>query len=218
MPTTKQSIQDYLLSANVALENAVTDPEILGLLTEYGYNEAKINAGKVLYNSANEKFQLQKTEYGDQFAASQELQTKWDVANAGYMKHVKVGRIALKDNYAAFLKLGLEGSRKRTLSGWLVQARQFYSNALSDTTIQNELAAFGITVEKLQQSQQLVDEVESANSAHKKEKGEAQQATLDRDKVMDFLEDWMSDFIAIARIALEERPQLLEKMGVVEPS
>ncbi len=218
MPTAKQSIQDYLLSTNVALENALTDTEILGLLSEYGYDAAKINTGKVLYNSAQDKFQQQKTEYGEQYAASEEMQTKWDAANAVYMKHVKVGRVALQSDYGAFLKLGLQGVRKRTLSGWLVQARQFYSNALTDTNIQNELAAFGISLVKLQYGQQLADEVENANSSHKREKGEAQQATLDRDRAMDVLEDWMSDFIAIARIALENRPQLLEKMGVVEPS
>ena len=218
MPAVNQSIEDRLLAANVALENTLADSEILGLLTEFGYDAAKINAGKVLYNSAQDKFQQQKTEYGEQYAASEEMQTKWNEAYAVYMKHVKVARVALQSNYGAFLKLGLEGARKRTLSGWLVQARQFYSNAQGDTNIQNELVVFGITEAKLQEGKQLTDEVEAANAAHKKEKGEAQQSTLDRDNALDVLEDWLSDLIAIARIALEDRPQLLEKMGIVEPS
>lgn len=197
------------------MENTLTDTEILGLLSEFGYDEAKVNAGKELYNSANEKFQQQKTEYGEQYAASKELQTKWDAANSIYMKHVKVARVALQNDYGAFLKLGLGGDRKRSLSGWLVQTRQFYSNALGDAGIKTKLAGFGITEAKLQEGKNLTDEVEAANIAHKKERGEAQQATLDRDKALDILEDWLSDFIAISRIAFEDKPQLLEKMGVV---
>ena len=36
-----------------------------------------------------------------------------------------------------------------------------------------------------QEGNNSTDEVEAANTAHKKEKGEAQQATLDRDKALD---------------------------------
>ena len=113
-----------------------------------------------------------------------------DAANKEYMRHVKVARIALQSDYAAFLKLGLEGQRKRTLSGWLVQSRQFYSNALADSAVQTKLAVFGLTQEKLQAAKQAVDDVEAANSLQKKEKGEAQQATVDRDTVIDNLGDW----------------------------
>ena len=98
------------------------------------------------------------------------------------------------------------------------QARQFYLNALEDTTVLEKMAGFGITQAKLENGKTLLEQAEAANAAQKKEKGEAQQATQERDQTMDNLEEWLSDFIVIARIALEEKPQLLEKLGIVEPS
>jgi hypothetical protein len=35
---------------------------------------------------------------------------------------------------------------------------------------------------------------------------------------MDELNEWLSDFIAIARVALAEEPQLLESLGILERS
>jgi len=49
-----------------------------------------------------------------------------------------------------------------------------------------------------------------------KEKGEAQAATQARDKALDELQDWLSDYLAIAKVALEEDPQLLEGLGVLQ--
>lgn len=49
-----------------------------------------------------------------------------------------------------------------------------------------------------------------------KEKGEAQSATEARDTAFDALQEWVRDFINIARIALEDQKQLLEVLGVVE--
>jgi len=218
MSILNQSIDERLLAANVAIDNAISDEEINGLLAGFGYNSEKLSSGKALYDSAQLLNQQQKTDYGDQFAATEELNQEYEEANKEYMRQVKVARVALKNDYAAFLKLGLEGQRKRTLSSWLVQARQFYNNALADTVVLEKLAVFGITQEKLQAAKQAIDDVEAANARQKKEKGEAQQATKSRDSAMDNLDDWISDFIAISRIALEDKPQLLEKMGVVEPS
>lgn len=43
-------------------------------------------------------------------------------------------------------------------------------------------------------------------------RGENQQATKDKDKAFADLEKWVSEFYSIARIALEDKPQLLESL------
>ncbi len=115
-------------------------------------------------------------------------------------------------------KLGLVGQRKKSFSGWSGQVDQFYTNALADTTILPLLQRFGVTQEKLTAAKQLADETKAANAAQQKETGEAQQATLVRDNAIDELSGWLSDFIAISRIALEEQPQLLETLGILKRS
>ena len=94
----------------------------------------------------------------------------------------------------------------------------FYANALDSNDIQAGLARFGVTTENLQQTQALVNDVEKKHNIQLQEKGEAQQATKVRDEAFDTMQEWMSDFVAVARIALEDSPQYLEVLGIVEPS
>lgn len=218
MSKPKNSLADRLLAAQVAIDNALSDDKVKALLAVYGYDETRLNAGKSLLNTTNQLQQAQQKEYGDQFEATDQLNQTWKKADSDYMKFVKVARIAFKTDYAVHKKLDLGGTRKRTLSGWLGQAKQFYLNALADTAVLEMMTMFGITQEKLELGKSLLEHTEAANAAQKKEMGEAQQTTLERDKAVDLLDEWISDFIAIARIALEEKPQLLEKLGIIEPS
>ena len=218
MAKPKKSLAERLLAAQVAIDNAISDSEVKSLLTELGYDDTRLNEGKILLDTTNQLQQTQQKEYGDQFEATGALKEAWEKADKEYMRFVKVARIALKSEHALYQKLDLSGTRKKTLSGWLAQAKQFYLNALADTVVLEKMAAYGMTQAKLEAGKTQIEETETANASQEKEKGEAQQATLERDNAVDLLEDWLSDFIAIARIALEEKPQLLEKLGIVEPS
>ena len=116
---------------------------------------------------------------------------------------------------AAWQALGLWGERKESVSGWPVQVNQFYTNMLGNQNWLGAMANYGITTEKLMAGEALVIQVKTALSSQKIEMGEAQEATRTRDKAADTLQAWYSDFIAIARIALEDKPQYLEMLGIV---
>ena len=77
---------------------------------------------------------------------------------------------------------------------------------------------YGYSKEKLEQESALVSQVVAKHLEQKKEIGEAQEATEVRDKTLDKLAQWISDFRAVAKVALEENPQQLEKLGILARS
>jgi len=52
MSNGKSPIDEFLLSAQVMIENSLSDPEVKAALAVYGYTEEKLTAGKTLYNEA----------------------------------------------------------------------------------------------------------------------------------------------------------------------
>ena len=99
------TIDSKLLSAKVALENALNNDHIKTELALYGYDETALNVGLALYEDAEQKHSAQKKEYGDQYAASDSFNTALDTANALYMRHVKIARFALRNNRGAAASL-----------------------------------------------------------------------------------------------------------------
>jgi hypothetical protein len=78
------------------------------------------------------------------------------------------------------------------------------------------MGRYGYTLEKLNSEFQDVSEVERLHSKQLSEMGTAQQSTVERDEAFDSLCKWYSKFRAIARIALYDKPQLLEALGIVK--
>ena len=58
-----------------------------------------------------------------------------------------------------------------------------------------------------------LEELRTLRDAYNKEKGESQDATKAKDAAFAKIADWMREFYAVAKIALDDRPQLLESIG-----
>lgn len=149
MPVKNPTIEEKLTSGRIAIENSLNDTEILDMVSVFGYTTEKLTGGKTLLETADNLYLKQKNEYGEKYAASDELQTKWNQAHKAFMVQLGVARVALKSENSTVIKLGLNERRKVTLAAWLLQTNNFYTNVLADESIKAKLAAFSITEEKL---------------------------------------------------------------------
>ncbi len=217
MPT-NQNIAEKLLKYSICINNALGDRDIQGQLSAFGYDSEKLTIGKTLLEECDQLVKTQIKEYGDQFEATSVLNALWKTAEKTYMKSLKIARVAFSHDASAQAALLLNGNRKDSLSGWLQQSESFYANLIASTSFKTAMSTYGYTDEKLLTEQQQIIDLKTAKRNQEKEKGQAQQATLNRDKKLDELDSWVSDFIVIARIALEETPQFLEKLGILERS
>ena len=98
---------------------------------------------------------------------------------------------------------------------WLEAVKKFYSIASTDSEIQSKLARLKVSAGDLTAANTMISDIEAARSEYLQEKGESQDATKTKDAAFAKIDDWMSEFYAVARIGLEDNPQLLEALGKV---
>lgn len=208
------SFDAQLAQAELAISNALTNAPILNLLKTRNYDEAKLQIGAALVDHAKKLNEKQKKEYGEQYAATDEMHRLRDECHSVYIDHISLARVVFKNDRGAQEQLGLRGKRKRTFPGWVAQTNLFYSNALENPELLEKLAELNITEEELSEGKALANAVNEAWSKQKKERGEAQHITEKRDEVIEKLDDWYGDFIEVARVTLSKEPQLLEILGI----
>jgi hypothetical protein len=199
----------------VALENAETQPEIASIMAELGYDSTAIAEGKALLEETRNAYNLNKTEDDESSAAYANFTNKKVQLEDTYSIHRKKAKVVFRNDAVTAEKLSITGSMPRSYVKWLETAKKFYSVAATDTEIQGKLARLKISAEDITAANTLTAELEQARAEYLREKGESQDATKAKDAAFAKIDDWMSEFYAVARIGLEDSPQLLEALGKV---
>ena len=100
-----------LAVARLAITNALETPYIADSLARFGYDQARLQEGKGLLETAETAYADHKKEYGDQYAATDFLASAREEARAMYMQHLKLARMALKNSPAFWEPLQMQGER-----------------------------------------------------------------------------------------------------------
>jgi len=127
-----------------------------------------------------------------------------------------VARAAFQRDKAKLAILGLDNPMPNPLPLFITMATALFDNASHTAEIADTLKSYGYTTDKLSKERGKIVELTAANAAQESAKGAAQQATFEQNNAMEVLDYWMGGFVKVAKVALREQPQLLEKLGILK--
>lgn len=215
MIKTNAKIDELIQKSTLRINNSINDPDISASLSQFGYTPEKLGTGKLILNDAITANQTYYKEYGDVAKAQESKTNELELSQQEYLQHLSICRVVFKNDLDAYFTLKLNGKRERSFSSAINQMINFYQILLDNEVWLGKASNFGCTAERLESSLNKVNQTANYQQQIMLEKGEAQQATVDRDIMVDRLNDWMHDFKQIAKVALFDKPQLLEKLQII---
>lgn len=207
--TEAQILQRY----GVLFENVKKDTVLAAILAEYGYDAATIAQGEALYNNFVEKYDTNKTETAQETTAYSVFSNAFETTAAIYKTDRKKAKIVFKNQPDVLRNLQLNKPLLERNALVIDTMRLFYDMLHNNTELLTALNRLKITADHVNQQLANVTNVQTVYATYVQEKGESQQATQDKNKAFDAVSKWVSEFYSVAKIALEDQPQLLESIS-----
>lgn len=218
MATERRTELQLLENYRVAFAN-IKEVELLRTeLAEYGYDDAKIAEGQALYQKAQYLFDKNKQETEEEKLAYKKFAKAYDEVAKTYAKHRKIAKVALMNQRELWSAFRIEGAEAEAYLQWIDDARAFYHQARTNEVAKPILIKFKLQEPDIQGQEAKIAEVQSLRAAYEKGRGESQDATQNKNKALTEIAQWMRAFFAVARIALDDHPQLLESLKKVVKS
>lgn len=227
MPGMTKELEQLLHFAEEFITNGQANAEASAAMAEYGYDADRWAEGQALLDGARAKVRANEEAFAAQLGKTDAFNATsdeaWDQAQA--LAHLCA---ALFEGQTETLRLlGLHKRRdessgeseiawpqNRALSHFLSWARNLYTVAQENEEAAAMLDDFGYSAERLSEEAGEVETVAQANSEQEIAKAQAQQSTVGRDEAVDVLRAWLRKAETVAKLALKERRQLLELMGM----
>lgn len=207
--TEAQLLQNY----GVLFQNVKKDTVLAAELAEYGYDAAALTQGEDLYNALLEKYNANKTETAQETTAYAVFNKSIENAMALYTTDRKKAKIIFKDQPDVLKNLEVQGLAPVRNAALINTMKLFYNALNNNADWLNAVSKLKLNQEQVSNQLANISQTETDYAAYIQEKGESQQATQDKNKAFDDVTLWIREFYAVARIALEDQPQLLESVA-----
>lgn len=209
-----KTLSQKLESARLLIFNS-RDPEIAPRLEEIGVDNSYIQNGQTLYEETMHLVDQQKTEYQEQYLAYDNFYLERDMVEDYYRLTYKLVRVFSRHDENLQDRLQLDDGNGFPIAKWIEHVISFYNLLQNEQEFLSKLAQFKLTPARLTAEKEAVVNLKNLRNNAIAEKGQAQEATRLRNDKLDELDNYCRDLKVLAEIALTEKPQLMEKLGIL---
>jgi hypothetical protein len=204
MHYSKQKFEDFIINSRSILDVSIKAKGLREAVGNFGYTEERISEGKQLYEDLVEITKLQEKKEEERKACFERKAVMQANVSADYMKYLKIARIVFNKDNEAFLSLALKGQRERTYDKWYHQVSVFCNNLLANEQYLKKISSFGIKEKNIQNLKEDLDGIQTISDECTRLS--ARVSSLVKEKKFRIVrwQKWLSDFIKIVRIAIQD--------------
>ncbi len=214
MHYTKNSISNYQSGVELLFRKSIHQEGVKNTVVNYGYDEKQLQR---IYDLNKELSQVvtatEQAKVNKALLFNRKNELLKSVKRI-YMRYLKLARIALVDDVKAEQALMLSGARFRTNKELLFQINVFTSNLLNSDEWLAQLRVYNISLENLTSLNEQLKELARLTEICIEAQGEVKKYTVLKKKKLIEVQGYVSDYLKVVRIALEEKPKLLKSLGI----
>jgi hypothetical protein len=214
MHFSKLSFDEYMSQVAALIENSLSDSNIIAATSRFGYSEDRIKEGEQHYKAVLSVNQTQEKAMQQKLMAHHERKKTYAMVRKSYMKMLQIARIAFDKDAIISKALQLEGARMANLDAWMNQVALFGNRLLGEERWMKMLQQYGIGRKDIQQLMDSLDQLRSVAVLCEQNKNASKQQTAAKRLKLKVLQEWVSDYLKIAKIALDEQPELYQQLKV----
>ena len=207
-------ISQDLLSAQTALSNSLTEQDILTHVKGFGYTPERLAEGQQVLAQAEAAVQAFAVAKGNQRMATAQMQAARKAARNAYLELAQLARAIFPRGSGYLTTLDIERKLPDRLAEFIRAGYTLFDNARADAGLAAALHRYGFTADRLAEGRGIIETLDRAQQAQASAKGDKQQAAVEQAAALLNLRRWVAQYRKVARLALADAPQLLEKIGV----
>lgn len=208
----KKNIPQRIEDVRLLIYGTMHQPIVSEEMAKLGYSFKEMQKAQAMVDNVSKLQNEKSSKYASQYSASERYKEDQAAAWELYNYHTRSAKLAFRRDKMMRKQLQLDMPRKRSMAGWMEQARFFYGTLQQ---MPEQFGKIGVTAEELAQAQAMMEALADAHRHYKGLQGEAQMATQTRNIAMKELDAWVRRFNKAARLALHEHDQLLEGLGLL---